>query len=344
LLSGGLDSSIVATSLCEKSHELICLTFVSQDPVGDERSFASAVADELGVRLVEYHYDLSDVDVGHSITEHLPRPNGRAFMQSVHVAVEDLVAREGVDAIFDGQGGDNVFSYGHSARPIADRLLREGLSAGTRRTLMDVCQMTRCSYWHAAAQTIVKTWQRAKSYRWYQDMRFLNQTAIRDLPEPIHPWLESTPMSLPGKTAHIASVARTRDYLEGGPARASIPWASPLVSQPVMELCLRIPTWNWCEGGRDRALARQAFHDVLPKAVARRTMKGGPDGFMVEIYEANRERLKEILLGGLLERNGVLDRPSVESFLSDPQPPRNSDYHRILSLADAEIWASHWVA
>lgn len=344
LLSGGLDSSIVAASLQERSHELTCITFHSRDPVGDERSFARAVANGLGARLVEYRYHLSDVDVGQSITEHLPRPNGRAFMQSVHLAIGELIRREGVDAIFDGQGGDNVFSYSHSARPIADRLLEEGISAGTWRTLGDICRMTKCSYWEAAIQTMAKTWQRAKPYRWYQDLRFLNHSTVCDLPEPVHPWFESTLMSIPGKEAHVASIARTRDYLEGGPARASIPWVSPLVSQPVMELCLRIPSWNWCEGGRDRAVARQAFQDVLPRAVARRTMKGGPDGFMVEIFEANRGRLKEILLGGLLEQNGVLDRQRVESFLGDPRPPRNSDYHRLLSLADAEIWASRWVA
>ena len=35
---------------------------------------------------------------------------------------------------------------------------------------------------------------------------------------------------------------------------------SPLFSQPLMELCLRIPTYVLTEGGWDRAVARRAFY------------------------------------------------------------------------------------
>src|SRR5258706_1812747 len=60
---------------------------------------------------------------------------------------------------------------------------------------------------------------------------------------------------------------------------------NPLLSQPLVELCLQLPTWVLTHGGRGRALARRAFATDLPKEVATSRSKGGME-----------EHLKTILL------------------------------------------------
>ena len=52
-VSGGLDSSIVAACLARAGVETICLTMFTDDPSGDERRFARALCDHLGLPLVE---------------------------------------------------------------------------------------------------------------------------------------------------------------------------------------------------------------------------------------------------------------------------------------------------
>ena len=75
---------------------------------------------------------------------------------------------------------------------------------------------------------------------------------------------------------------------------------NPLVSQPVMEACLAIPSWQWREGGFDRAVAREAFRKDLPDLIAWRRGKGGPDGFTAPDRRSFPPAIRERLLDGLL--------------------------------------------
>ncbi|WP_140419342.1 asparagine synthase-related protein [Sphingobium sp. Z007] len=78
----------------------------------------------------------------------------------------------------------------------------------------------------------------------------------------------------------------------------------PLLSQPIIELCLSIPGWSWFDGGINLSVARAAFADRRPTATVRRTVKGRPDSFALEIYDAHRDTQREMLGEGLLRQKG----------------------------------------
>src|SRR3546814_5721791 len=65
---------------------------------------------------------------------------------------------------------------------------------------------------------------------------------------------------------------------------SDLPVIHPLLSQPVIEHCLAIPTWLQCAGGCDRSIARQAFKPDLPAKVIERRGKGSPQGFIYQIF------------------------------------------------------------
>src|SRR3546814_14435267 len=65
-ISGGLDSSIVAASLRKAGNTLSGLTLMTDDPLGDERAFATAVASHIGMPLFEEDYDLANIDLDRS--------------------------------------------------------------------------------------------------------------------------------------------------------------------------------------------------------------------------------------------------------------------------------------
>src|SRR3546814_965026 len=65
-------------------------------------------------------------------------------MQEIERAYRAEVKTHGFDAIFTGNGGDNVFCYMHSAAPIVDRLRSAHASRGVARTFVDMCQVTQC--------------------------------------------------------------------------------------------------------------------------------------------------------------------------------------------------------
>jgi asparagine synthase (glutamine-hydrolysing) len=115
-----------------------------------------------------------------------------------------------------------------------------------------------------------------------------------------------------------------------------------LLSQPVIEACLPIPSWEWRAGGRDRAVARAAFAPDLPPSIIGRRSKGGPDGFSAIILREHRTAITERLLDGMLVREGVVDRAALEARFADRRPFSGEEQSRLLDLVDTEAWARSW--
>jgi asparagine synthase (glutamine-hydrolysing) len=105
-----------------------------------------------------------------------------------------------------------------------------------------------------------------------------------------------------------------------------------------MELCLSIPTWLWLRGGRNRAVVRAAFADLLPEEVILRRTKGRLESMCARAYEANRETIASLLLDGEMKRRGLLDLLRLEPYLRAEGPPRDDDYFRIFDLVSLELW------
>jgi asparagine synthase (glutamine-hydrolysing) len=158
-----------------------------------------------------------------------------------------------------------------------------------------------------------------------------------------HPWLEAPPGALPGKVGHIAGLLRVLPNLHPGRARYA-PVLNPLVSQPIMEMSLAVPSWQWRTGGFDRALAREAFRRDLPNPIVQRRSKGGPDGFTAQLISHYRPRISERLLEGRLAQQRLLDTAAIERVLADERPTLGEERTRLLGLLATEAWVEHWRA
>lgn len=342
-VSGGLDSSIVAASVPKSGRQVTGVTLITEDPDGDERRYTRILGDSLGIEIVEEHYDLADIDLSKSCVSHLPRPIGRSHALAYDRVMQRLAHTKAIDAFLSGNGGDNVFYYTQSASPIADRLLAEGPRLNVWGSFRDVCGLTGCTARAAASATLHTIMTRKAGYRWKPDASFLNSSITADLKARLvtHPWLEGGRMQLPGKAAHVAALLRIHSGLEGYD-RSLPPMINPLMSQPMLELCLSIPSWFWVAGGRDRSVARAAFCEHLPAEILERRSKGGPDGFANQLIAAHRKEILSRLVDGHLARHGIIDVGCVQTALSDERPNLGTDQARILSLLDTEAWIDHW--
>lgn len=258
-VSGGLDSSIIAACLAKAGADLVCLTMFTDDPAGDERPFARALCDHLGLRLMERPYRLDDIDIDEPLAPHLPRPRDRTQALAYERVNLEVAAEIGADGFMTGNGGDNVFGYSQSAVPIADRYLAGGVGEGLFASIRDVCRQTGCSIFDALSQALRLAHGPPRN-RVRPNGLLLHPGFVADMSagELRHPWLDAPPGALPGKAAHISAILRAQPTLEA--ARGyHLPVFSPLMSQPLIEACLGVPTWEWRVGGRDRSLARRAF-------------------------------------------------------------------------------------
>lgn len=342
LLSGGLDSSVVAAALAKAGRHFEALNLVTRERSGDERVYARAVAEHLHVPLTEVSRSTRGIDWADDTPSRLPRPAARVFRQPALAAARELAARTGARLTLDGGGGDNLFCSLQSVAPVLDRIRLEGLRGGwsTAREIAMLCDVDLMTVARRAATRFLSGRVR---FRWLLDHSFLAPDAgDLSLQATEHPWLDPPKGALPGQAAHVALVLAAASVSESLDGEAEVPVLSPLVAQPVAETALRVRSWLWFDRGRNRAIVRRAFAGRLPETVLRRQGKGTPAGFMAEIVAQERQRLRELLLDGLLVRNGIADRTALEAYLAYDGPPLDFGFARVLQLADAELWARSW--
>jgi asparagine synthase (glutamine-hydrolysing) len=341
-LSGGLDSSIVTASLAHAGAAPTCATFVPLPGDSDERHYARAVAEHHGLRIEELEIDVARVDVTASDSSRLPWPCARSFAQALDRPLQRLAGSIGADMFLSGGGGDNVFCHLQSTLPILDAIKRHGLGMQAARTTMDVAEVADITFWEAARSALGRRLEGDRLLPKPRINRFLAQSTLADLPWPAgNPWIEADRQSLVGKRRHVWTLLGILNHMEGFGRQAIGPICSPLLSQPVVETCLRIPTWLWFERGQNRSVAREAFCDLLPRAVVGRQSKAAFDSLGASVIRSNMGVLRGMLLDGLLVREGIADAASVETALARDMPDGEA-VADLLALADVEAWARAW--
>ena len=332
-LSGGLDSSIVAAALAECGIGFHAVNFVTRSPDGDERIYAQAMAAAASAELTEIRED----ELGMELVPPPARlrPALSSLLQPLDRALARYAAGHGVRTFATGAGGDNLFCYLSTTAPVLDAM-REAGPRQALATLADVAELGECTLWTAAAYSLRKRARLKRRPRWKSDLRFIAAGAVAAQPDP-HPWLDAPAGVPPGKLEHVDSLVRAHHFMEPDlPSGEEI--LHPLINQPLIELCLSIPTWLWVRGGRNRAVAREAFADMLPASVLQRRTKGRLESMCARAFAAARPALAELLLDGLLRRRQLIDARGVEHYLSATGAPAGDDYYRLLDLASLELW------
>lgn len=339
MLSGGLDSSILAATLASQGGAFACFNLSSQGGVGDERSYARAVASHLGASILEAEWDVGLVDFSRSHAVGLPNPVGRSFMQGTNALLAQAIATSGADLSIDGGAGDNVFCALQSVAPVTDALVRGGRLHEAWTVALSIASLAQVGAATVFTQAIKRAFRCSPAYRWHGETQYLASAMVSD--QAIiagHPWLQAPKGAETGTAAHIALIVAAQTWAEASDLHSPVRHASPLATQPVVEACLRVPSWWWFENGRNRVIARKAYAARLPADIIERRSKGSPDGYIAALYTANRTTIRAMLLDGRLRAAGMLDVPALERALGEPGPLRGTAYHRLMRLADVEAW------
>ncbi len=334
-LSGGLDSSIVGAALAANGREFTAITFVTPGADGDERHYARRVAEHLGIKLAEMPHDETGIDLVALPAYPLPRPGAYSALGGIDRAFCDAVRDPDV-AIFGGIGGDNIFEFDGTVAPILDAFDTFGLGARSFSVLRDISRAGGATIWEAAR--LARRARRAgPRLAWRRDVDYLNPAALPARPFP-HPWDEGAAAASQAKRNHVHSLRRIVDFLDRPGRWHSRDVVTPLLSQPVVELCLSIPGWTWFTGGRDRAVARAAFASRLPAEIVWRRGKGRLESLCGAAYLEQRGALRELLVGGRLAERGLLDLPRIEAYLRRDLVEGDFDYFRLIEIGDIERW------
>lgn len=339
-LSGGLDSSVIAAALGAAAIPFSAVNLATEARDGDERRYARAVAATVGAPIAELVGD-----DGHDGLTAPPalcrvRPENSPVLRMIDRMLGDHAAATRADLVVSGTGGDNVFCYITTAAPVLDALMLAGPHQALT-TLRDVSMLCDCTWWTTARYALRKARRYRNGPSWRAEQLFLNPAIA--VPEPdYHPWQIAPSHALPGKREHIDALVRVQDFLDANDRTHTCATLYPLLAQPIVELCLRIPSWMWVRGGRNRSVARDAFAVLLPAIIIERRSKGRLEGMSVRAFMQTRPALAELLLGGTLAREHIIDREAIASYLRRDQIPRDQHYFRIFDCANLELWLQSW--
>ncbi|MGJ4802911.1 asparagine synthase-related protein [Luteimonas sp. SDU82] len=334
-LSGGLDSSIIASCLKGVDAVAACCNVTTPFPGTDERPYARQMADLLGADLLTARLAPEDM----ALEFQLPRSAVSPAIAPLQHALDGLFQAKGnalgVDCFYTGAGGDTVFAALGNASPAADAFLERGLGAAAA-AVRNLSTLHRCTFWKAAKLTLRKVTRGSRGADKANQM-FLDPS-VRDDDLARHPWLSVPQGSYPGDRERIADLASTQVFRDGA-TRATTRWLRmPLLSQPVMEQCLRVPTWMSIADGQNRAVARQAFAGLLPPDIRFRRSKATLLGFLGSAFERQRSEIREFLLGGSLSERRLLDARGIDAFTTSALPPRDESFVRLYELCKIENW------
>lgn len=337
-LSGGLDSSIVLSSLARASHKpsITAVNYYSGGS-GDERRFARSMAGRVNCALRErprnQRLDLRRfLDCNRTV-----RPVLNFSAPDVELRNVALASDLNATAIFDGELGDNLFGSNPDPGTLIECFRQNGLRRRFRCAVMDYAMLTRQSLW----RTLALARREAKSAS--ADADFSISTLMQGLfgkdhskwallasaeakerhrgraNRFLHPWFKQSRRIAPGSYALLFGLITVTSTTYHSPF--SSPQdprrVSPLVSQPLIEVALSIPPHLNFNNAQNRAVARAAFADALPSEILQRGLgKGGPTLWLRGVIENNADFLREFLLDGILVRQRLIDRARLESALS----------------------------
>jgi len=267
-------------------------------------------------------------------------------------AREGLIAAEtGARAIFSGAAGDQVFFYGPALLAATDYLRQQGISAGFWSYAVKVARRNRLSLWSVLSASARNRFMTPR-YDPVGDIDSPSQLITRGAFDEAdnrsdirHYWMPYAVGVPQGKLLHVMMTDCPQDLRDPLGSADYPERVQPLNSQPLIETCLRIPTYVLTHAGWSRAVARAAFASDLPAQTVSRVSKGYIDAQNAELLERNLPWARQCLLDGQLVSRGLLERRKLEALLTPERIRLSPEASEILcEHLSYEAWLHNWTS
>ena len=339
-LSGGLDSSIVLAALKSalpaprgSAQLLLARRQLGRTAVRGVRR------GDLGCEIVT-HRRSAAVEISPILrTPRTPWPCSSFTTIADGEERRRLYADTRADAVSYGFGGDVLFHRLNDVSVVVDFVYRHGIDRRLPRIALDAAQLERTSLSNVASEALAYglfkrryrlNAARGDDYRYSAD-RDLKTSVQADLAY-VHPLFREPRDVPPGKLVHARNIVWTCCHRYDPFERSDDPaFLAPLCSQPFLELSLRIPVYVLTKGARIAP-----WREPLSAKPARG--RDPPQGERIvserkkDLVRDNLPLLRELMLDGVLVREGLLKRAQMEQALSDNAIGLTRTRQRVTSL------------
>jgi len=364
-LSGGVDSTIVVGLMQRLSGEPV-RTFSIGFPVPeyDETQYARAAAERFGTLHEEFRVEPDAVAILPKLVWHFDEPF--ADSSAVPTWYVSELTRGHVTVALTGDGGDELFAGYERYRAVSlsglfDRMPRwlRGALAGPywQKVPSSARQKSTLRRWKRFAEVLGQEPQR----RYLDWISIFNETRrgelyaddfVASLPERDPFEFLAAGFARAGRRDPLTatSVADLVTYLpcdlmtkvDVASMAHGLECRQPFLDHRVVELAVRMPGRLKFRWGRGKRVLKEAFADLLPRAIRRRRKMG----FGVPLDHWFRDELKGFARGILLDRRtlerGYFRPEGVERLLDDHQSGRFDHSARLWALLVLELWQREW--
>lgn len=343
-LSGGLDSSLVAGLLANAANRpcIQGLNIIPQSPGGDESIYARSVSEKWDFGLIETAVDPSELDylrlLGGAPTVEPPVYGLDVLADGLSANLADAFC---ATRIFSGQGGDAVFFQPHTPLIASDYLAAHGPTPTFGRLAQSCAKATNSSLWAVIRQAIRPDPTLARRPLPSGLGGPVSRLAWQDN-SLVHPWVDDAANLPAGKRMQVAMLANCQLFHRATRTSLKGRLVHPLLSQPLVELCLRTPLWELVPDRRERGFVRDSFRRALPGPVHSRRGKGEASGFYNRAITTHLSTLRPFLIDGVLASKGLVSPDALAGLLDVQHLLWRDDHPTIGSLVALEIWARQW--
>lgn len=349
-LSGGLDSTIVLAGLTSKikSSSVTALVYYSDGMNSDERRRARVAAEYFGVPIIEKEDIPSEVDIT-LVKDFIVSADPLAcrFYLAKGAYEKKLAEKLNADCFFGGEGGDCIFASGVRYK-VAEYVSQHGINLNLLKVIDHCSRVDDVSYWKTLLDAF-RSWMSRPDWspnRWLDEVPeslFTNDIeSVLNLDDRFMHWLPEMRESPAAKKIHVSYTKMINYHRYPNHPMNEVPRINPLLSQPIIELVYRIPSYLFVHGGVDRGLARLAFKGMAPDENIMRVSKGGIHDFYQKLFFMNIGFLKEFYMDGMLVKHGIYKRDVIEKAFLRPNAQGNFLRGRLIDTIGAEVFMRRW--
>jgi asparagine synthase (glutamine-hydrolysing) len=304
-LSGGLDSSSVTALLATHAPASLggTITLVDSLGEGDERAYASAVADMYHLRNEHVSDCWAWQDDGEPppLTSQ-PTPMYPFFARERKIG--SIVRGSGARVLLTGHGADHYLSG--SLDYITD-LASAGHVGAALQELTTWSIATRQSFWGLGRRYLLDPFvPRALQAHAAAAPSWLSDELVVRLRHEEHT-LQATARLSRFASMVVAGLQTLPSWLVDGQFGSDIELRHPFLYRPLVEWSLQLPPQHRIRPHARKWILRESLRDVLPEIVRTRSTKGGIDARILWSLQHERARVDALLRDPILAQLGCVD-------------------------------------
>lgn len=342
-ISGGTDSSsllILLRHLLADEQKIIGINYMdSCSPSSNEIEHAKEISQICGADLHFVDWQTT------SLFDPLPpdwrpdRPSGYLFFYGLGQQIKEIASSHGCSEILNGQGGDHLFLAPPPQNALADLWLDRGFK-NFPTILRELSGIQRMS------------WSGLISKNLKSVFHYYRKSPSHDLT--LHPYLfkkaEQHPFYLdeqlrlfhPAKAEQIKGLFHAVYQSYRNQRLPQLTYTHPILSQPLVELALQIPTYQSFGEGFDRIFLRKSIQRLKNSKNLWRHTKGGTIASLLKAFAANSKQVSTLLIEGDLVKNEILNKSWVHEELTRINHGQCLNLWPLWQALACQVWLNQW--